>query len=151
MGEPRNEARSRDAEIVRSDRGGEIAHQYDRGEQQEQVALLHARCRNGKDRRADNDAERIGADEIACLWDGDAGRLRHAGQKSNGGELAGSDKEATQTERDLRERHALRGGDNLVLYHDPCLSRAARITDQACPGFARLKPPRVPWRVTGWR
>lgn len=105
----------------------------------------------GKDRRADNDAERIGADEIACLWDGGSGRLRHAGQKSHGGELAGSDKEATQIERDLRERHALRGGDNLVLYHDPCLSRAARITDQACPGFAPLKPPRVPWRVIGWR
>ena len=102
-----DEAQCREAFEGRRKGAGNIAGGKDRHHQQEQRAARHLRGEHGDDRRADDDAERIGADHVAGLRRGDAEGIGDVGQKPHDDELTRSDAEAADSQR---QRHQRNGG-----------------------------------------
>src|SRR6185312_743694 len=66
-------------------------------------ATREARSEPGEDRGADDDAERVGADDVPARGHADADAAGDLGQQAHGHELGRADGEAAERERDERE------------------------------------------------
>ena len=78
---------------------GDVAQPEDRHQQQQEITPREFGPEDRKDGRADHHAERIGADDVSRLRDGDAKTVGDARQEAHGGELAGADGETADGER----------------------------------------------------
>ena len=91
---------------ARRQAAGDIAQPEDRQQQQQEIAPREFRAEDRKYGRADHHAERVSADDVPGLRNGDAEPVGDARQETHGGELAGADGETADGERRLRAARA---------------------------------------------
>ena len=99
--------------IPRGQGAREVAEHEDRHQSEQQRAARQLGGQHGDDRRADHDAERVGADDVAGRGLGDVERLGEVRQKAHRGELAGADGEAADRQGEFDQRRAAPVGPDI--------------------------------------
>jgi hypothetical protein len=93
-----DEAQRVEAGVARRGGAGEIAQREHQHQRHQQGAAPPAGGEHGEHRCTDHHAERVGADDVAGLRDGDADVGRHLGQQTHDDELTGADGEAAESQ-----------------------------------------------------
>ena len=96
-----DEAKADQHRKARGEAAGDVAQPEDRHQQQQEIAPRELGPEDREDGRADHYAERVGADDVSGLRDGDGEAVGDARQETHGGELAGADRETADRERGL--------------------------------------------------
>ncbi|MNS75676.1 hypothetical protein D3C72_1092030 [compost metagenome] len=104
-----DEAQDGEAQEIRCKGAQDIADRKKPHQAEKQGTTRYARGKHRNDRRADDDAERIGGDDVTRLRNGDAIGGGNVRQKAHDGEFTGADAEAAGGKRQFDKCDGKRG------------------------------------------